>query len=116
MRLARLTSLGAALVIASFLATAAPAFACSIAQPPDIADLMPGSTLAGGHPDAEVVGVYEFEYLARSPRLLISGPRAVTAVTRYWGEPPAHLGLEMTGSDRGDPQLLQLRRRNPANR
>jgi hypothetical protein len=88
-----------AVILLSSLAAAAPASACSWAQPPDISELKTGVPLWEGSP--AIVGVYEVEYLARSPRLLISGPRAVNIVTRYWGTAPAHLGLEMTGTDAG---------------
>ena len=99
MRTRRPGRIVAALVLASALGASTPASACSWAAPPDIADLEPGVAPWDG--SAPVVGVYEIEYLSRSPRLLISGPRAVTVVTRYWGEAPAHLGLEMTGMDAG---------------
>ncbi len=95
----RVSTLLAGAIILATLAGSAPASACSWAAPPDIADLEPGTALWEGA--APVVGVYEIEHLARSPRLLISGPRAVTGVTRYWGEAPALLGLEMTGMDAG---------------
>ncbi len=90
----------AAALCGGVLVTGPAASACSFAMPPDIAGIYPGVPAVEGD-TAAVVGVYEFEYIARSPRLLISGPRAVTVVTRYWGHPPAHLGLEMTGDDAG---------------
>lgn len=95
----RINGVLVAVILLSSLATAAPASACSWAQPPNISELQAGVPLWDG--SSAIVGVYEVEYLARSPRLLISGPRAVNVVTRYWGAAPAHLGPEMMGMDAG---------------
>ncbi len=98
------TKLIRAAIVCAVLAVAigsGEASACSWRRLPEVADLEPGRALPNDHPDKIVVGVYEFESIARFPRLLVYGPRDVTVVTRYWGEPPARLGLEVGGSEPG---------------
>lgn len=54
-----------------------------------------------GFGDEEVLGVYEREHLAESPSLLVVGGRTVSVVTRYWGEPPPDLGLNLHTASMG---------------
>ncbi len=93
--------IAAAVVSAVLVTVGSAAYACSVRRPPNIADLEPGVPVPDRNPDIAVVGVYEYEYIARSPQLLISGPRSVSIVTRYWGEPPAHIGLDISGDGAG---------------
>lgn len=78
----------------------APASACSMDAPPHIDDIVPGAQVRGFSQDV-FVGVYEFEFVARSPGFIILGPRAATVVTRYWGEPPSNLSVQKVGDDFG---------------
>ena len=66
--------------------------ACSLAPAPKLADLRPGEP-AGDFDTTPVTGVYEYETIARSPGWF--GDRAVTIVTRYWGEAPDDIGLRV---------------------
>ena len=86
-------------VLMLVLGTAHAAEACSVGIPPDLNDLAPGVPAYEGYPP--VVGVHEYQHIARSPRLIMTGPRSVVVITRYWGEPPPSLDMRLTGSDRG---------------
>lgn len=66
--------------------------ACSIAPVPDLDELRAGES-AGDFDTSPVIGVYEYETIARSPGLF--GDRSITTVTRYWGEAPDDVGLRV---------------------
>lgn len=79
---------------------ASPAVAGSGPPPALLGDIEPDETLIG-YTSAPVVGVYELEHIAESPWLVFISSRTVSAVTRYWGTPPASTGLELHGTEFG---------------
>ncbi len=80
----------------------APADACSRAAPPLIGEFVPGRPLPDSEsPDSVIVGVYEQQHIAGSPGLIVISPRTVSIVTRYWGTPPANVGLQLHGAGLG---------------
>ncbi len=84
-----------AFVAAALFTPVAPAHACSPVLPPRLDDLVPGEPVPSGN--GVVVGVYEFEHIARSPNLVVAISQSVSVVTRYWGTPPPHTGLQRYG-------------------
>jgi hypothetical protein len=44
-------------------------------------------------------GVFEYTHIAFTPSLFYRHERSVSIVTRYWGNPPERLGLEIHGND-----------------
>ena len=83
--------MGAAVLLAS-LALPTAAEACSLAPPPNLAELASG--VLGGR---EVTGVYEQWHLAEAPNLVLRDARTISVVTRYWGSLPAATGPVMHG-------------------
>ena len=84
----------AGLVAAALFTPVAAARACSIVSAPHIDDLVPGEVVFG---EDQVLGVYEFEFVARSPNLVVTLAQSVSVVTRYWGTPPPRTGLQRQG-------------------
>jgi len=68
-----------------------PALGCSITgQPALLYGLKEGLWAEGS-------GVYEQETVAWAPSILIVGETTASVVTRYWGEPPANVGVQYEG-------------------
>lgn len=55
------------------------------------------NSLLNGLDQGDWIGVYEQETIARAPSVLIRGAASASVVIRYWGEPPANLGLQLEG-------------------
>ena len=70
---------------------ALPAQGCSIAGPPPLrVGLEEGLFDPGG-------GIYEQQTVAYAPPIVIRDAATASVVTRYWGRPPANLGLQFEG-------------------
>lgn len=92
--------LGLSVGLLLVLAAPVPASACSMEAPPHIEVVAPGEPVRD-YSDDVFLGVYEFEFVAHSPGLIVVGPRSATVVTRYWGVPPSDFGPQRVGSDLG---------------
>lgn len=69
---------------------AVSAQACSIAGQSRLQDLLDLDI-------GRIAGVYEQETVAWAPSILIRGESTASVVTRYWGQPPANVGLQYEG-------------------
>lgn len=91
--------LGAVVIAAASLAvalTATPAFACSLAAPADMRELLETGT-ATELPDGPILAIYEQRHVAWTPGLLLRTERSASIVTRYWGSVEPPLGVRVHG-------------------
>ena len=70
-----------------------PALACSITGQPSLLYGLEEGLWAEGS------GVYEQETVAWAPSILIVSETTASVVTRYWGEPPANVGVQYEGGN-----------------
>lgn len=82
------------LITAVAITSAAPAFACSVAAPPVLEDVLVSQTAL----DRPVTGLFEVKHIARVPGFGLRDARSVSVVTRYWGEKPPNTGRVSHGS------------------
>ena len=94
--LGRISALASTALVVSLLFAPAPTLACSQAAPADLSELIATGT-ATDLEDRPIVGVFEQRHIARTPMLLIRGPRSASIVDRYWGEEP-DLAVRLHGS------------------
>lgn len=84
-------------VIAAMAAQPDIATACRIQPALHLEDLAPGEPAYEDDARTETLGVYEITYLAKAPGMMpIIRDRSAMIVTRYWGEPPPELGVQLT--------------------
>lgn len=92
-------TVGATVLAAAALASillVAPAFACSLAAPAEMAELIETGT-ATELPDEPVLAVYEQRHIAWTPGLLLRTERSASIVTQYWGDVEPPLGVKVHG-------------------
>lgn len=92
-------TVGAVVITAMSLAltlAVAPAFACSLAAPADLEELIATGT-SRELPGDPILAVYEQRHVAWTPSLLLRTERSASIVTRYWGDVEPPLGVRVHG-------------------
>lgn len=81
-------------LLAVLVGVATSAQACTVGMPGSLTEVVK----EGGWPEANG-GIYEQETIAWAPPILIRDTATASVVTRFWGRPPANVGVQYEGGE-----------------
>lgn len=81
-------------VLAVSAVAATPAQACTVGMPGPLTEMVE----SWGWPESDG-GIYEQQTIAWAPPILIRDTATASVVTRFWGRPPANVGVQYEGGE-----------------